>query len=191
MAMPDDNEGDVGYLTWPQFNAFRWARNHADNLVPWLRVAGYIRSADADVRVKTSSNGHIGLPPTWISADTITRLLIEIGSWRDSETTVNDTWGAELALTLTREVQTADARWPYEDTPHYVLHMRCPACHHLSLRYTPPADAGERVEVKCMLCAHAMDEDGFSVAALLIEEENATRGLGNDGAGAREGAEVA
>jgi len=130
--MPDDNEGDVGYLTWAQFNSYKWALNHATSLVPWLRIAGFIRSADADVRVATSAEGHIGLPPTWIAADTISRLHHEIwSSWKDMDSASGDTWGAELAVTFTREVSTAGARWPYEDTPHYVLHMRCPACSHL------------------------------------------------------------
>jgi hypothetical protein len=172
-------EGDVGYLSEEQFNRFGWAMHHSRDLVSWLRVAGYIKSADADVTVATTRDGHIGLPPTWLAADAISRLLYELNGFRELEDAANDIHGADLASVFTREVETARARWPYEDRPHYVQWIRCPACSHMSLRYHPPRFDGDRITVKCMLCQHVAEEDTFSAAAMLQERELAGR-LGDD-----------
>jgi hypothetical protein len=169
----------VGYLTADQFNRFGWAMHHSRDLVSWLRVAGYIKSADADVTVATTRDGHIGLPPTWLAADAISRLLYELNGFRELEDAANDIHGADLASVFTREVETARARWPYEDRAHYVQWIRCPACSHMSLRYHPPRFDGDRITVKCMLCQHVAEEDLFSAAAMLQEMELAGR-LGDD-----------
>jgi hypothetical protein len=174
--MVDEN---VGYLTEDQFNRFGWAMHHSRPLIAWLSIAGYIKSADADVAVATSREGHVGLPPTWLAADAISRLLYELNGFPELEDVASDQGGAELAITFTREVETARARWPYEDRTHYVQWIRCPSCQHMSLRYHPPRFEGDRINVKCMLCSHVAEEDTFSVAALLQERELARR-LGDD-----------
>lgn len=180
----------VGYLTVEQFNRFGWAMHHSRNLLAWLRVAGYIKSADADIAVATTREGHIGLPPTWLAADAISRLVYELNGFPELEDAAADQGGAELAMVFTREVESARARWPYEDRPHYVQWIRCPACSHLALRYHPPRFEGDRITVKCMLCSHVAEEDTFSTAALLQEKELAGR-LDNDQSGDGEGAAVA
>jgi ribosomal protein S27E len=164
-------EGDVGYLSEEQFNRFGWAMHHSRDLVSWLRVAGYIKSADADVTVATTRDGHIGLPPTWLAADAISRLLYELNGFRELEDAANDIHGADLATVFTREVETARARWPYEDRPHYVKYIRCQECEHLSLKYHPPRFDGDRIVVKCILCAHVVAEDEFSIMTKIQEAE--------------------
>lgn len=51
-----EQEG-VGYLTVEEFNRFGWAVHHSRTLISWLRVAGYIKSADADVE-RQHRRGH-------------------------------------------------------------------------------------------------------------------------------------
>jgi ribosomal protein S27E len=172
------DDESVGYLTADQFNRFGWAMHHSRDLVSWLRVAGYIKSADADVTVATTRDGHIGLPPTWLAADAISRLLYELNGFRELEDAANDIHGADLAVIFTREVETGRARWPYEDRPHYVKYMNCPECHHASLRYSPPRSEGERINVRCMLCAATVGEDVFTVMAILGAKAEETREAG-------------
>lgn len=167
-------EDGVGYLTWEQFERFRRATENARVLVPWLRVAGYITSAAADVRVHTSRDGHIGLPPTWLAAEEITRLLNELNQWPELEDAAADDYGAWVAWEFTRETETAAARWPHTDRPHRVRVMRCAACDALTLRYHPPRHDGDRIVVRCSdkACGAFMDEDMFAFAAHMIETEN-------------------
>lgn len=161
----------VGYLTVEQFNRFGWAMHHSRTLITWLRVAGYIKSADADVAVATTRDGHIGLPPTWLAADAISRLLFDLNVYPELEDAARDQQGADIALTFTREVETARARWPWEDRPHYVRFIRCQECQHLSLKYQPPRFGGDQIMVKCILCAHVVSEDEFSLLSKLQEAE--------------------
>lgn|GEM_PF-2280421 len=170
-----------GYLTYDQFDRFRHAINVSLTTVRWLRVAGYIRTGEEDVRVHVSTDRPLGVPPTWIAAEEISRLLQELNQWTELEDAANDEFGAWIAWEFTREVETARAKWPYEDRPHKVRHMRCQACGALTLRYLPPRAAEDRILVRCSdrLCGAVMDEDMFAFAAKLIESENNARRLGN------------
>lgn len=175
--MTDHAEEGVGYLTMEQFDRLRNAVNATRLLVPWLRVAGYIRSVEADVKVHTSRDGHIGLPPTWIAAEEITRLLTELNQWPELADAANDEYGAWLAWEFTRETETAGARWPHSDRSHRIKLMRCFACQGLTLRYQPPRTEGDRITVRCSdpNCRAILDEDMFTRAAELIESENRER----------------
>ncbi|ALJ22063.1 hypothetical protein [Microbacterium sp. No. 7] len=175
--MTDHSHEGIGYYTVEQFDRLRNAVNNARALVPWLRVAGYIRSGEVDVKVTSSQDGHIGLPPTWLAAEEITRLLQELNQWPELEDAVNDEYGAWVAWEFTRETEIARAKWPHADRPHRVRHMRCQACNALTLRYHPPRFDGDRVIVRCSdkACRAIMDEDMFTFAAHLIESENRDR----------------
>lgn len=190
--MPDQNDGYVGYLTADMFSRFEWAVHNSRRLVPWLRVAGYIRGGDTDELKHRSTDRPLGLPPTWIAAEEITRLLGEINRWAELEDVANDMQGQFFAELLTREVETAGARWPFEDKPHRVKYMRCQACDQMTLRYLPPRDAGDTVLVKCSdrACGAVMDEHMFKLATALIESENELRRLGDRKSGRGVGGEV-
>jgi hypothetical protein len=186
-ALPDDG---VGYLTWDEFERFRSAVHKTRRLVPWLRIAGYISTGDHDEMKHRSVERPLGLPATWLAAEEITSLLNEINQWAELEDVA--TYGHEFAWQLTKEVETADARWPQEDKSHTVKIMRCGACDRLSLRYHPPRSEGERITVRCREkdCRAVMDEDMFSFAAALIESENNAKRLGNARRGPESGSKV-
>jgi len=176
--MTDVHES-VGYLTWEQFERLRYAVNDSRALVPWLRIAGYIRGGDTDELRHRSSDRPLGLPPTWLAAEEITRLLNELNQYHELEDAANDEYGAWVAQELTREVGTAAHKWPLEDRPHNIRHLRCVACAMLTLRYQPPRTGGETVTVSCRSCNHRMDEQGFAAAVALVEAEANERRLGD------------
>lgn len=178
MTLPEEG---VGFLTWDEFDRFRDAVHKTRRLIPWLRVAGYIKLGDHDELKQRSTERPLGVPPTWLAAEEITSLLSEINRWPELEDVASH--GYEFALQLTKEVETADARWPQEDRSHAVRIMRCQACDRLSLRYYPPKHADDRIVVKCREkdCRAVMDEDMFAFTAELIESENNARRLGNSG----------
>lgn len=186
--MPDQNDGYVGYLTADMFARFEWAVHNSRRLVPWLRVAGYIRGGDTDELKHRSTDRPLGLPPTWIAAEEIARLLGEINQWPELEDVARDMQGQFFAEELTKQVETAGARWPFEDKPHRVQYMRCTGCNQLTLRWLPPRHELDRISVKCSdrECAAVLDEDMFTRAAVLIEGENARR-LGDRKSGGRKG----
>ena len=166
--------GNVGYLTWDQFQKFRWAVEYSRKLVPWLRVAGYLKGGEADVRVQSSSDRPLGLPPTWVAAEDISRLLMELNQWHELEDAANDEYGAWLALTVSSEVGGAAARWPFEDRPHAIRHMRCQVCQQMTLRYNPPRHEGDGVEVRCRdrSCGAVLDELMFERVVVMIRAEH-------------------
>jgi hypothetical protein len=174
--MDDDS---VGYLTWEQFERFRRAVHDSRKLIPWLRVAGYIRGGDSDELRHRSADHPLGLPPTWVAAEEISNLLQEINQWPELEDVA--LYGYEFAFTLTREVETAAARWPYEDKPHRVQYMECQTCFRVSLKWRPPRGAEDKVIVKCSHpeCGAVMDEALFAFAAHIIETREHERRLGD------------
>lgn len=184
------NDGYVGFLTVEMFTRFEWAVHNSRRLVPWLRVAGYIRGGDSDELKHRSTDRPLGLPPTWLAAEEITNLLQEINQWPDLEDVAKK--GHEFAIELTKQVETAQARWPFEDKPHRVRYMRCQACDQLTLRWLPPRNDGDRIIVKCSdrECAAVMDEHMFTLATALIESENERRRLGDRKSGGRAGGAV-
>lgn len=161
---------NVGYLTWDEFERFREAVKQSLIVVPWFRVAGYIKGQQEEVRA-ASSNYPLGLPPTWIAADTITRLSQELRHWDDLEDIANDDCGRTVAMDFTREVETALARWPIEDKPHKVRHLRCQACAGETIKYSPPRHDGDNVHIACTECRHELTEEEFKLLAELVAEE--------------------
>lgn len=176
--MPEYIEGgNVGYLTAEQFARFRWAVHDSRKLVLWLRIAGYVRGGEADVRVQTSSERPLGLPPTWIAAEDIVRLLHELNQWGELEDAAGDEYGATVAWQFTRDVETAGARWPWKDRPHRVKYMRCQACNRMSLRYEPPRSAGDSIVVRCRErdCLAVLPELMFERVAVMARAEHDRR----------------
>lgn len=175
--MPDSTNENVGYLTVKQFDRLQWAVNDAAKLVPWWRVAGYVRSDDAD-GVRSPSFGHpLGIPPTWLAAEEVNRLLVLLNRWPELSDAANDWEGAVLALAFTREVERAKKLWPFEDRPHRVRFVGCQSCDAPMLRYLPPRRAGDGIVVKCSVCGAVMDENMFAFAVRLIEGEHERRRL--------------
>lgn len=174
------DEGNVGYLTWDQFSRFRRAVYASLKLEPWLRVAGYIRSGEPDEVRAPSSDHPLGVPPTWLAAEEISRLSRELQFWPDLEDVAKDSDGADVAIMFTREVETALHRWPYEDKSHKVRHLRCQSCSGETLRYTPPQFEGDDVHIACTECATTISEDDFRVLAALVAAE-VQKGVTNGG----------
>lgn len=169
---------EVGYLTGEQFDRFRRAVHLSLKLVPWLRVAGYIRSGADEVRV-AMVDPPLGVPPTWVAAEDIDRLSRELQYWPDLEDVARDADGAQVALLFTREVETAAHRWPFEDQPRNVDYVRCPACGYTSLRYSPPASPLSEAEYGCTKCSHSLTEEEFRLIAVMIAAEiGAARNVG-------------
>lgn len=170
-------EGNVGYLTFCEFQRFTRAWENAYTHVSWWRVAGYIKLGDRDEHRTRGSELPLGVPSTWLAAEEISRLMGGLNGWRQLEDAVNDQWGAELALLFTREVETAMAKWPVEDRPHDVRYFGCTACQQQRLRYYPPKYIGGRLldlVVKCTepSCRAVMDGTMYERMALMIKWEN-------------------
>lgn len=169
----DPDKGGVGFLTWDKFDRLGRAVNDARSHVPWWRVAGHIRVGDEDEARSRSSDPMIPLPATWLAAEEITRLLGELNRWHTLEEAVNTLEGQFFAELVTREVETAMAKWPMEDKPHKVRYLRCRACQQQSLKYYPPRVGGGDITVKCTdkTCRAVEDPRMFERDALLIRLE--------------------
>lgn len=181
---------NVGYMTYDEFARFRRSVHYSLKLVPWLRVAGYIKAGEPDEIRGNSVEPPLGIPPTWLAAEEITQLSHELNRWADLEDVAADDGGFELALVFTREVETAAAKWPFEDRAHRVQFVRCPSCQMVGLRYEPPTFAGESIAVKCRECRHYVSEEEFARLTALIaaefaeaKERTRERRLGNRRAG--------
>lgn len=195
----DPADGSVGYLTWDQWDRLTRAWVTARKHLPWWWVAGHVRGGDADELRRRSREPALPLPATWLAAHEITRLMQELNRWGELEDAANDVDGAEFALLLVREVETAAARWPLADRSHKVKFFRCPACDQMTLRYLPP-NTGERpdapmvdvkwrtgdelrtvrlmdVVVRCTdaACGAVMDHSMFELAVALIWQEQEAR----------------
>lgn len=181
------DHGDIGYLTWEEFERFRRAVHQSQVVVPWFRVAGYIRNAVANDRINTSVDHPLGLPPTWLAAEEISRLSAELVYWPNLEDVARDQFGQYIAMQFTREVETALHRWPIEDKAHKVRHVRCQSCAGETIRYEPPMFDGDDVHIACTECGHKLTEDEFKtlvelVTAELKRTENSIGSVGRLGA---------
>lgn len=161
---------EVGFMSWEEFRRFRWAVGYSLKLVPWLRVAGYVKGEQDEIR-SAAVEPPLGLPPTWVAAEDITRLSLEMNGWSDLEDIAADDYGVEIARQFTREVSTAAHKWPFEDRPHKVQWVRCPACGYTSLRYQPPEFGGDVVTVQCQECRHVVSDEEFAALTALIASE--------------------
>lgn len=161
---------NVGYLTWDEFDRFQKAVHNSQKVIPWFRVAGYIKGGVEEVRAP-SSNHPIGIPPTWLAAEEITRLSRELRYWANLEDVANDDIGAMTARDFTREVETAMARWPIEDKPRKVRHIRCQGCAGETIRYTPPVGIWQPVKIACTECARTYTEEEFKTLVELVNAE--------------------
>lgn len=168
----------VGYMSRDEFDRFAQAVHDASKYVPWLRIAGYIKlGSDPDELMSRSShraNMPLGLPSTWLAAEEIASLMAEVNKWPTLEDVAKR--APEFAWLLTREVETAKAKWPLADRSHAVKFFRCEACQQMTLRYYPPTFAGEALidsTVKCTdkSCRAIVDEVMFSRMAVLAEAE--------------------
>ena len=136
----DPDAGGVGYLTWDEWDNLTKGWVTAIKHLPWWWVAGHIRGGDADELRIRSTEHPLPIPATWLAADEITRLMQELNQWPELEDAAHDIYGADIVKLLTREVQTAAAKWPISDRSHKVRHFRCQACQQLTLKYLPPND---------------------------------------------------
>lgn len=170
--MPD-REGEFGYLTTAQWRAFRWAVSYSLAVVPWLYAAGNYSINDPDEARTRSADVQLGMPATMIAAIEIERLSKELGQWANLEDIANDVYGWEIAVLFTREVQTAAARWPIEEKPHKVEHIRCQKCGYLALEYTPPEEGGADSSVTCGECHAVTSGEEFALLAALFAREYA------------------
>lgn len=161
---------NVGYLTWGEFDRFRVAVHRSLQIVPWLRAVGYVQGEVNEIR-SPSSDRPLGIPPTWLAAEEISRLSTELRYWPDLEDAANDTYGKSIALQFTREVETAMARWPIEDKPHKVRHVRCQGCSGETIRYSPPRYESEPVTIACTECARTYTEEEFATLVQLLTAE--------------------
>lgn len=158
----EDDEGEFGYLTWTQWQAFQWAVHESIRLVPWLHAAGNYSIGDPDEARTRSSDPQLGLPATKLTAIEIEAVQKNLGEWDDLEDVANDVQGSRLALDLTRLVRMSRARWPYEDEPHRIRVIGCPGCHKLALTYFPPEEGGTDARASCQECGHTMTGEEFT-----------------------------
>jgi len=168
--MHDHPEGGVGYLTWEQFDNFQAAVHQALIVVPWLYAAGYIKGEINEIR-SPSMDHPLGLPPTWIAADEINRLSVELRHWPNLEDVANDDFGASIARQFTREVETACARWPITDQPRAVQYVRCQGCSGETIRYSPPRFGGDPERIVCTECGRTYTSDELTELIELVTEE--------------------
>lgn len=180
--MTDDGHGEFGYLTWGQWQAFQWAVNESAFLAYWLHIAGAYSISDPDeARGGKSADVPLGLPATKLAAIEIDRLRAELRKAFDDmgslEAIANDVEGAELATMFTREVQTARARWPYEDEPHEVKYIDCMLCRRPTLKFAPPSQGGVDSTVECTFCGTTETGEHFTdrVEAFAREYEEIKR----------------
>ena len=162
---------NVGYMTWEAFDRFRRAVHQAQIVVPWFRVAGYVRNAVANDRINSSVDHPLGLPPTWLAAEEISRLSGELRYWDYLEDVANDLYGQNIALQFTREVETAMHRWPIEDKPHRVRHVRCQQCAAETIRYEPPQFEGDETKIACTECGRKYGDDELKELVELVTAE--------------------
>ena len=168
--MTDHPDEGVGYLTWDEFERFRTAVHQSLIVVPWFRVAGHIKGQQEEVRA-ASSHYPLGLHPTWLAAEEISRLSLELRHWPNLEDAASDDYGRTVAMQFTREVETALHKWPVEDKPHKVRHLRCQKCAGETITYNPPRFDGDDVHIVCTECAHQLTEEEFKVLAELVAAE--------------------
>jgi hypothetical protein len=164
------DHADVGYLTWSDFDRFRAAIHRSMIIVPWLHAAGYIKGEVNEIR-SPSSDHPLGLPPTWLAAEEISRLSGELRYWADLEDVANDDYGSGVARQFTREVETASARWPIEDKARPVRHLRCQSCSGETIRYDPPRYQDDTVKIACTECARVYTDEEFSTLVELVAAE--------------------
>lgn len=167
----DDGHGEFGYLTTAQWRSFQWAVHYSLRLVPWLYAAGNYSISDPDEARSRSVDVPLGMPATMLAAIEIERLSRELGAWDNLEDIANDVFGADIAKQFTREVQTAAHRWPFEDKPHKVQHVRCPACRYMSLTFFPPEGGGSDSTVRCSECSHSLTGAEFTVIVEVFARE--------------------
>lgn len=166
----------VGYLDMRDYNKARWAFEYSRKFLPWLRIAGYVSFTDVDVRVDSSSDGHIGIPATKLAYLEITRLMQELNQWREVEDAAGDDWGAELLKDLGREMSTAVHRWPMEEKPHKITDMRCGGCGMLTLMYRPPRWEEDEIKADCsQRCGFELVGDDLMKSVKLLEMEEIER----------------
>lgn len=207
----DPADGTVGYLTFDEWDRFLRAWTTAVKHLPWWWVAGHVRGGDADELKRRSREHALPLPATWLAAHEITRLMNELNKWPELEDAAHDADGFWFLLELTRETETAAAKWPLSDRSHRVAYFRCQACQQLTLKYLPPnlrvptnaptVEVQRRegdvvrplvvadVVVRCTdkACGAVMDHAMFEIAVKVIEQEQelrrGKRGLAAGGSG--------
>ncbi len=169
----------VGRLEFHEWSRLLWAVGACDEILAGLSD-GNAPSTDPDVRVQTSSGPRINLSPAWLASDEILRLQAKLDRFKSLDQAVNDAYGAFIAIEYGRAVSIADRRWPRHERDRPMIAMRCGGCDEMTLTYRPPRFVGDRIVVDCPKCGYTLDEDEFSVNALLIEAElngDATAGV--------------
>ncbi len=202
----DPDKAGVGFLTWEEFERLGQAVINARANIVWWKLAGHVRLGDPDEHRSRSSDPTIPLPATWVAAEEISNLLLEMQPYElDAAARIIP----EIAMTFVREVETAMAKWPMSDKPHRVRFLRCRACQQQTLKYYPPVLKGPKdsqmttvvvhdrgrfgnleladVTVKCTnkACRAVEDPAMFERDALLIELEAKRGGRGRMGDGDR------
>ncbi|WP_053352724.1 hypothetical protein [Leucobacter musarum] len=160
----------VGRLEFHEWTRLLWAVGACDEILAGL-ADGNAPSMDPDVLVQTSSGPRAPLSPTWLAADEIQRLKAKLDRFKSLDQAVNEAYGAFVAIEFGRAVSIADRRWPRQERDRPMIAMRCGGCDEMTLTYRPPRFVGDRIVVDCPKCGYTLDEDEFSVNALLIEAE--------------------
>lgn len=169
--MSDHPEGGVGYLEMREYNRFVWAWENAGKIASYLYGAGHLNSSgETDIRVDSSTAPSTPLDATWLAADEITGHLHALNVFPDSEAAANDKIGQYHAIELGRLVSIADRRWPMEDKPHRIRHMRCGGCEELTLMYRPPRFPLDGIKVDCF-CGYELNEEEYGWAVRVVEAE--------------------
>lgn len=134
----ESGTGTVGYLTTREYDRLLQAVKDAMKHVGWWRACGTIRGGDSDELRIRSNDPVLPLPAPWLAAHEITRLMQELNQFDELVDAAHDQYGQFIARLLFGEVETAMAKWPIDERPHWVRYYRCQSCNQLTLKYFPP-----------------------------------------------------
>jgi hypothetical protein len=121
----------------------------------WMRLAGILVANAADRSLPTPKF------PYWTglaigfsfsaSLDRVAAAVMQVvyDVETEPENIVARIGGAEAAVRFYRDVQTALARYPLEEDPKPVPHLKCRNCKQLSMETRPPLDYEEPLVYKC------------------------------------------
>lgn len=160
----------VGYLTPRQFARAERAIGTARWLIPWLYSAGHLRFGEQDGATRRAE-APLPIPATWVAAHTIDSIIDLLQPWPALEDAAADLRGQYLLRQLWAAVETSARRWPVEEQPHTVEHIRCRQCQRLTLEWQPPAYVRDDIRVVCTVCGHVEAPEMIAWDARVILDE--------------------
>jgi hypothetical protein len=183
-------QAEHGLLCWDCWEKTTEALRIATDMVTHLRSVERAQQQD-NAGIRTSQDGRIPLPTSWLMADEMIMLLgcpapgfpstadveevdaitrywvdgIDLASW------VSSVHGAEDAVRFYLAIQHAMAQHPMKEYEHQVKTVRCYKCRQLTLWWMPPLMFEDAVQVVCKnkKCGAIVDQAMYEWLAVLEE----------------------